>query len=138
MNTAVDQLFNLPSDKVEGDVFAEMLKKEIPAQRNPLNILVILKVFEKVLKDVLTDDEIDAAFLEDFRQHAEDNKLLVNGATLTSQEMGGKYDYSSDTVWTELDEKMKHYLFLMKDRENYLKDHGAAKVGSKQKVIVKL
>ena len=47
MESAISQLYNLPSDRKEGEVFAEMLKKEIPAERNPLNVLVILKVLEK-------------------------------------------------------------------------------------------
>lgn len=137
MNTAIDQLFNLPSDKKEGDAFAEMLKKEIPLQRNPLNILVILKVFEKVLKDILTNDDLDVCYFKDFEQHAKDNKLLINGATIFSQEFGVKYDYSNDTEWVNIDNAIKSWAEKKKKLEEILKSD-KIKTAGKQKLVVKL
>ena len=137
MESAISQLYNLPSDKKEGEAFAEMLKKEIPAERNPLNVLVILKVLEKVLKDVLTDDDIDAAFLKDFEQHAKDNKLLVNGVNITSQEYGAKYDYSGDEKWREYESRIKYLTDLKKKLEETLKLN-AEKVPGKVKVKISI
>lgn len=137
MESAISQLYNLPSDRLEGEKFAEMLKKEIPAQRNPLNVLVILKVIEKVLKDVLTDDKVDAAFLKDFAGHAKDNKLLVSGASLTSQEFGGTYDFSQDKEWTTLQEMIKNLTEKKILRQEELKSK-LVKESGKVKVVVKL
>jgi hypothetical protein len=136
MEKAISQLYNLPSDKQEGELFAEMLKKEIPVERNPLNVLVILKVLEKVIKDVLTDDALDAVFLKDFKEHAKDNKLLVNGATLIIQEFGSKYDYSTDPEWTTYDETIKTLSESKKAREKVLQA-SVPKTEGKLKVVVK-
>jgi hypothetical protein len=137
MNTAIDQLFNLPSDKVEGDVFAEMLKKEIPTAYTKLTYLVQLKVLEKVIKEVLTDDSLDVAFLEEFKQFSKDNKLTVNRATLTSQEYGAKYNFSSDPAWLTIDNQIKDLTEHKKKIEEVLKSD-KIKTAGKVKVNVKL
>ena len=114
-----------------------MLKKEIPTQRNPLNILVILKVLEKVLKDVLTDDNLDAVYLKDFKQHAKDNKLIISGANLTSQEFGGTYDFSQDKEWSTIQEMIKNLTEKKILRQEELKSK-LVKESGKVKVVCKL
>jgi hypothetical protein len=137
MTTAINALSSLPEDKVEGDLFAEMLKKEIPTAYTKLAYLVQLKVLERVIKEVLTDDSLDTAFLEEFKQFSKDNKLTVNGATLTSQEYGAKYDYSENAEWTTYDETIKTLTESKKKLEETLK-LSIAKTPGKIKVQVKL
>ena len=137
MTTAINALSSLPEDKVEGDLFAEMLKKEIPTAYTKLTYLVQLKVLERVIKEVLTDDSLDAAFLEEFKQFSKDNKLTVNGATLSSQEYGAKYDYSENPIWADMDEKIKNLTEQKKKVEEQLKPN-ATKIPGKIKVQIKL
>ena len=138
MITAQTVLSALPSNKQEGDKFTQMLISEIKVYRDSLPVLVQLKVMEKVLKDVLTNDELDAVYLKEFKEFAKDNKLEVNGASLTSQEMGGRYDYTKDTEWNNLGEKINALIKIRGEREKVLKENGFPKIGGKIKLAVKL
>jgi hypothetical protein len=139
MTTTLSTLSTLPSTKKQGEAFATMLKSEIAVSKNTLQVLVQLKIIEKVFKDVLTNDDLDALYLKEFNESAKDNKLIVNEATLTSQEFGVKYDYEScnDEKWNNLNIIIKDATERKKFREEQLKSN-AIKSGGKSKVVCKL
>ena len=77
--TALSTLSVLPSNKEEVKRFSRMLKDEIlAADRDPLKILVQLKLIEKVLEDVLKDEEIDHHFNKEFELYGKEKVLEIN------------------------------------------------------------
>lgn len=137
MITALNTIKVLPSDKQEGEEFTRMLISDIKVCNSPLPVLVQLKVLEKVIKEVLTNDELDALYLLQFKEYAEDNKLEVSGAKLTSQEFGGTYDFSQDKEWSTLQEMIKNLTEKKILRQEELKAK-LVKESGKVKVVVKL
>jgi hypothetical protein len=123
MNTALATISTLPSNKAELAKFSRMLKDEILASnRDPLPILVQLKVIEKVVDDVLKDEGIKFHFLKEFLLYEKEKIIEVNGAKLEQRETGVKYDYnaSGDIVWMDLDKAIKELAEKKKEREKFL------------------
>ena len=125
MGTALAKISTLPSSKAELAAFGRMLKDEILAgDKEPLPILVQLKVIEKVVADVLEDEEIKHYFLKEFQLYEKEKSIKVNGATLEQREAGVKYDYPScgDVVWNNLDKQIKELTDKRKEREKFLQN----------------
>lgn len=125
MNTALSTISVLPSNKVELARFSRMLKDEILASdHDPLPILVQLKVIEKVVADVLKDEEVKYHFLKEFLLYEAEKEIKINGASLTKKEVGTKYDYnaSGDIVWMDLDKQIKELIEKRKEREKFLQN----------------
>lgn len=123
METALSTLSVLPSGKDEVRRFSRMLKDEIlAADRDPLKILVQLKYIEKVIEDVLKDEEIDRHFCKEFDLYGKEKVLEVNGAKLQQTEVGVKYLYedSGDPKWFDLDKQFKEIAEKKKEREKFL------------------
>ena len=137
MNTALETLSVLPDTKDQVEQFKSMLKKEILSCPYPLQVLVHLKRYEKTFGDLLKDDDLDACYIKQFERDATDNKLIVEGANLTSQFMGGRYDFTDDEEWLELDKKIKDLTEERKLKEESIKS-SCKKEGGKLKVVVKL
>ena len=125
METALATISTLPSNKAELKQFTRMLKDEILANdKDPLKILVQLKFAEKVIEDVLKDDEIDLHFLKEFELYEKERTIEVNGAKLSQSEVGVKYDYnaSGDPKWMDLDKEIKDLTEKKKEREKFLQN----------------
>ena len=125
METAISTLSVLPSNKDEVKRFAASLKYEILASDNdPLPILVQLKMIEKVIADVLKDEELDRHFLKQFVLYDSKEKVTVNGAELRAGEVGTKYLYEEcgDPDWIDLDKQMKELAEKKKEREKFLQN----------------
>jgi hypothetical protein len=137
MNTALETLSVLPDTKDQVEQFKSMLKKEILSCPYPLQVLVHLKRYEKTFGDLLKDDDLDACYIESFKNEAKDNKLTVEGANLTSQEYGAKYNFSSDPAWLTIDNQIKDLTEHKKKIEEVLKSD-KIKTAGKVKVNVKL
>lgn len=156
METALSTLSALPDNKAQVQVFTRQLKDEILAgTKDPLKILVQLKMIEKVIADILKDEEIDYHFLKEFLLYEKEKEIELNGAKLRQQEVGVKYEYeeSGDPVWFDLDKQIKEISEKKKEREKFLQaipyDNGVVDPGSgvfitkppkksKTKVVVKL
>lgn len=156
MTTALSTISVLPSDKLEVVQFTRKLKSEILANsKNPLPILVHLKFIEKVISDILKDEDLDNHFLKEFLLYDKDEKVTINGADLRSGEVGVKYLYkdSGDPVWNDLEKKINELTEKKKEREKFLQnipyDNGVVDPdsglfitrppkSSKTKVIVKI
>lgn len=125
METALSTLSVLPSNKDEIKRFATSLKHEILVNdQKPLPILVQLKMIEKVIADVLKDEELDHHFLKEFLLYDKNEKVVINGAELRSGETGVKYMYEDcgDPVWFELDKQIKELTEKRKEREKFLQN----------------
>lgn len=123
MTSALAQISQLPDNKTQLRVFSRQLKDEIlSGDRDPLKILVQLKMIEKLIEDVLKDDEIDLHFLKEFQSYGKEKIVEVNGAKLSEMEAGIRYDYnaSGDPVWFDLDKSMKDLADKKKEREKFL------------------
>jgi hypothetical protein len=125
MDSALKQISQLPDNKAQVKAFARQLKDEILTNdKDPLKILVHLKFIEKLIEDVLKDDEIDLHFLNEFHQYGKEKVVEVNGAKLSEMEAGIRYDYSAsgDPVWFDLDKQIKELAEKKKEREKFLQN----------------
>ena len=155
METTLSVINLLPSNKAQISVFKDTLKSEILANdKDPLPILVQLKMAEKTIAEILKDDEIDEHFLKEFLLYDKDEKVVVSGATLTVSEVGVKYNFGDcgDQVYNDLIKESEVLKEKIKERESYLKTipkegtvcpiHGnfinRPSKSSKTKVIVRL
>jgi len=124
METTLSVISQLPEGKAQVAQFVRTLKSEILANdRNPLPILVQLKYAEKTIAEILKDDDIDNHFLNEFLLYDKDEKVIVNGATLSVSETGVKYDFTGcgDQVYNDLIKESEALKEKIKEREAYLK-----------------
>jgi len=156
METALSTISALPATREQVQHFVRLLKNEILANdKNPLPILVQLTAIERMIKEILSDEDIEHHFLKEFLLYDNEKVISLNGAKLQSQEVGVKYRYedSGDPVWFDLDKKIKELTGKKKEREKFLQnlpfesqfvdpDSGAfitkAPKESRTKVVVKL
>ena len=121
--TALSTLSVLPSNRDQLKSFSRMLKDEILASsKDPLKILVHLKFIEKLIEDVLQEENIDYHCLKEFFLYEKEKIIEVNGAKLMQSEVGVKYDYeaSGDPKWFDLDKQAKEIAEKKKEREKFL------------------
>jgi len=100
-----------------------MLKDEILASsKDPLKILVQLKFIEKLIEDILKDENIEYHFLKEFFLYEKEKVIEVGGAKLMQSEVGVKYDYeaSGDPKWFDLEKQAKEIAEKKKEREKFL------------------
>jgi hypothetical protein len=124
METALSTITVLPSNKVELAMYSRKIKSEILANdRDPLIILKQLKFVEKLIKDLLTDKELDDHFLNEAHKY---NEKTFNHADckFTIAETGVKYDYNAcgDPVWFDLNNKITEMEANIKIREKFLQN----------------
>ena len=125
MDTALSTISTLPNNKVELTKFSRMLKDEIlTSTKDPLPILVQLKIIEKVVADVLKDEEVKYHFLKEFLLYEKEKFVEINGAKLEQRETGVKYKYADcgDVVWMDLDKEIKNLTEKRKEREKFLQN----------------
>lgn len=123
--TALSTINLLPSNREEIRSFVGTLKSEILAnERDPLKILVQLKMIEKTIEDLLKDEELDRHFLKEFLLYDKEKVVMVRGAKLQAMEVGTKYDYtkSGDPIWNDLEKKAKDIADKKKEREKFLQN----------------
>ena len=125
MEKALTTINTLPSTREQLKVFSRMLKDEILANdKDPLKILVQLKYAEKVIKDILSDKDLDYHFLKEFLLYEKEKEIEVNGAKLRQQETGVKYDYEAcgDPVYFDLMKQINELTDKRKEREKFLQN----------------
>jgi len=125
METALQTLSILPSNKEQVKTFSRMLKNEIlAADHDPLKILVQLKVIEKVIADILKDEEIEYHFLKEFLLYEKEKIIEVNGAKLSQSETGVRYKYEDcgDPEWFDLNDQIEKLTEKRKEREKFLQN----------------
>ena len=115
METTLSVINLMPSGKEQIATFKNSLKSEILANtKDPLPIFVQLKYIEKVIKELLDDPELKDHFLNEFVLYGKEKTVEINGAKLSSQEVGTKYQYaeSGDQTWIDLDKQIKELIFV--------------------------
>jgi hypothetical protein len=123
--TALSTISVLPDNKKQVAIFSRKLKDEILASdKDPLKILVQLKFIERLIEDILKDEEIELHFLKEFELYEKEKTIEVNGAKLSQGEVGVKYAYdeSGDPVWNDLNGKLKELSEQKKEREKFLQN----------------
>ena len=125
METTLSVINLMPSGKDQIATFKNSLKSEILANtKDPLPIFVQLKYIEKVIKELLDDPELKDHFLNEFVLYGKEKIVEINGAKLSSQEVGTKYQYaeSGDQTWIDLDKQIKELTEKKKEREKFLQN----------------
>jgi len=123
MESTLSVINLMPSGKTQVATFVQSIKSEIlSGSRKPLPILAQLKYAEKTISEILKDDEIDACFLTEYQLYDKDEKVIIDGVTMTQSETGVKYDYraSGDPQWIELDKQITELIEKRKEREKFL------------------
>jgi len=125
METTLSVINLMPSGKEQITKFKRSLKSELLANdKDPLPIFIQLKYIEKVIKEILDDSEIKDHFINEFELYSKEKIVEINGAKLSSQETGIKYQYaeSGDQKWIDLDKQIKELTEKIKEREKLLQN----------------
>jgi hypothetical protein len=123
METTISTISNLPSNREQGMAFYKSLKGEIlSGTKDPLKLLVALKVIEKTISDILKDDDVEYCFQKEFFLYDKEKTITVSGAKLSMSETGVRYDYEGcgDPVWNDLNKAQNDIKEKMKEREKFL------------------
>jgi hypothetical protein len=138
MEQALSTITVLPSNKVELAMYSRQIKAEILANdRDPLVILKQLKFVEKLIKDLLTDKELDDHFLTEAEKYKEKTFNHAD-CKFTVAETGVKYDYNAtgDPVWYDLNKQIETLEANIKVREKFLQNAGEGFVEPNSGVFV--
>lgn len=123
METALSTLSVLPSNRDELKTFSRNLKNEIlEGNTDPLKALVRLKFIEKLIEDVLKDEELDHLFVKELENYGKEKVVQIAGAKLMQTEVGVKYIYeeSGDPKWFDLNKQAAEIAEKKKEREKFL------------------
>ena len=123
METAISTLSVLPSNRDQIKTFSRMLKDEIMGGSvDPLKTLVHLKFIEKMLADILKDEELDNLFVKELGNYGKEKVVEIAGAKLSQMEAGARYDYeaSGDPKWFDLKKQSTEVSERLKEREKFL------------------
>lgn len=119
--TPVAALRLLVTTQSQVDFFSDELIRSVKdGEVNPLEILVMLRAFEKVSKRVLS--EIDKNYLTEAEKYPE-KKFELFGASIEKAEVGTSYDYSicCDPIYEERESAMSAAKTLVDERKEFLK-----------------
>ncbi|OQB67233.1 MAG: hypothetical protein BWX92_04026 [Deltaproteobacteria bacterium ADurb.Bin135] len=123
METAISTLSVLPSNRDQIKSFSRQLKDEIMGgSLDPLKTLVHLKFIEKMLADILKDEELDELFIRELALYGNEKVVEIAGAKLSLMEAGTRYDYeaSGDPKWFDLKKESTEASERLKEREKFL------------------
>ena len=123
MTTALSTLSVLPSNRDQLRTFSRQLKDEILAgTTDPLKALIQLKFAEKLIEDVLKDEELDHLFVKELQLYGKEKTVEIAGAKLMQTEVGTRYDYeaSGDPKWFDLKKESTEVSERLKEREKFL------------------
>lgn len=120
-STAIGAARLLPTTQTQIDVFSDQMIESVrQGETNPLEVLVILKAFEKATERILK--EVRDNYVKEAANYPE-NSFEVYGAKIEKAEVGTKYDYSvcNDPVYQRLFDISFAANGQLKERENFLK-----------------
>lgn len=119
--TPIAALRLLATTQAQIDFFSDGLIRSVKdGEVNPLEILVMLRAFDKVSKRVLS--EIDENYLKEADKYPE-KKFELFGASIEKAEVGTSYDYTvcCDPVFEERESAMNAAKTLLDERKEFLK-----------------
>jgi len=123
METALSTLSVLPSNRDQLKTFSRRLKDEIlSGNTEPLKALIQLKFAEKLIEDILKDEELEHLFVKELELYGKEKVVEIGGAKLMQTEVGTKYDYeaSGDPKWFDLKKQSTEVSERLKEREKFL------------------
>ena len=116
---ALSTITILPSTKEEQKNYIALVKEAIlSGEQNPLIIARQLNAFAGILKELTSDKDIKACFMDEAQKYG--SKTFDLGAKFTLQTRK-TYDYSSDTEWREINASIEALKGRLKEREEMLK-----------------
>ncbi len=118
-------LWQMPETKKQVQTFVLSIKDEIlNSGSDALRILKQLKMVEKTLAEVLSDDEINKHLVNQAENNYNSDELEnLFGAKFQIREVGVKYDYSKcdDLTLDQLEKQKKELDKKIKERQGLLK-----------------
>lgn len=120
-STALGAARMLPTTQTQIDVFSDQVIEAVRnGEANPIEVLVILKAFEKAQERILK--EIRENYVNEASKYPE-TSFEFNGAKIEKAELGTKYDYSvcGDTVFERLEVDAIKANADLKERQEFLK-----------------
>lgn len=136
MNT-ISLIRQMPSTKKEIESFFLQTKNSIlNGNYNILEIAVMLKGMEDIIKKLRTDTDIDNLILDEVSKDGKE--ASYGGAKLQIRETGVKYDYEvcNDAIYDELKTEIANKAILLKEREDILKAHKSEWVNAETGEII--
>lgn len=119
--SALSALRSLATTQVQVDVMSDQIIESVKSgEANPLEILIMLRAFEKVSKRVLS--EISDNILSESDKYPE-KTWDYHGNKLTKSEVGVQYDYSvcGDPVHDQRESILNAAKTLLDERKEFLK-----------------
>lgn len=119
--TAIGAARLLPTTQTQIDIFSDQVIESVrQGETNPLEVLVILKAFEKATERILK--EVRENYVKEADKYSEKSFELF-GAKLEKAEVGTKYNYSicNDPVYNRRLAIATEATKLVKEREDFLK-----------------
>lgn len=119
--SALSAMRSLATTQTQVDVFSDQLIESVKSgEANPIEVLVMLRAFEKVSKRVL--DEIKDNILSESDKYTE-KTWEYHGNKLTKAEVGVSYDYSvcGDPVHDQRESILNAAKSLLDERKEFLK-----------------
>lgn len=113
MEQAVAQFSNFPQNPKERGFFVEKCVDEITSgNRNPLDFELMLKNLEDTISAIRKDERVKNCIQSEVQKYSE--KTIVFGDYEITKSQRTTYDYSNDSTWVELKEKIKQREELLK------------------------
>lgn len=116
----------IASNKQEVKRFVENVKLRFDEMSNPekLQFYGQLKMAEKAIKDLTTDDDIDSMLLDAADEWNKEELKDLYGCKFEQREVGTKYDYSvtNDSTLFELEQQKKESDEKIKSRQKMLQN----------------
>lgn len=120
-NSAIGTLRLFATTQTQVDVFSDQIIESVKqGETNPIEVLVMLRAFEKVSARVLK--EITANTLREAGKYP-GSSFEFNGNKIEKAELGTKYDFSicNDPVYNDLAKQANEIIKQVKEREVFLK-----------------
>lgn len=111
----------LPTTQTQIDVFSDQVIESVrQGETNPLEVLVILKAFEKATERILK--EVRENYVRESEKYPE-KSFEAFGAKLEKAEVGTTYDYSvcNDPIYNRLKQVFSEANDQVKEREAFLR-----------------
>lgn len=113
-------LNNIPATKAEVESWvASTVESILSGKRNPLDIAIKLKVMEDIVKSLRANKDVKDFIMDEAQKHGK--SFAFDGAVISIVETG-RYDYSLDKQWSEMNNELNLKKEILKIRENTLKN----------------
>jgi len=111
----------LPISQVQVDVFSDGVIESVQqGEANPLEVLLLLKAFEKASKRIL--EEIRPNFVNESAKYPE-KTFIFNGSSMSKTEAGTTYDFDvcNDPIYNDRFKIMEEAKKQLEERKEFLK-----------------